>query len=406
MSESAEPRSERNVELIIACGCLIAVLSFGPRSAMGLFQAPMLAANDWTRETFGLALAIQNLVWGAVQPFAGMIADKFGSSRVLTLGAFVYAAGLVLMANADTAVMLHLSAGVLVGVGIAMSSFALVIATFGRRLPKEKQSFAFGLGTAAGSFGQFLFAPLGAELINRFGWQNALVVMGVMMLAIPVLAVALRSGPQPGASAAAAEMSMARTIGQAFGHRSYVLLVSGFFVCGFQVAFITAHFPAFLADQGLSVRIGGIALALIGLFNIVGSITSGWIGGRYRKAPSLAIIYLLRAIVVAVYIALPITPASTIVFAAVMGLLWLSTVPLTSGLVAVMFGPRYMATLFGFVFFSHQIGSFLGVWLGGLLYDRTGSYDVVWWLSVVLGLFAAVIHLPIREKPAPALAPA
>ncbi len=394
----AQQKDWRTPELIVAAGCMIALLSFGPRSAMGLFQAPMLQAHDWTRETFALALAIQNLLWGAGQPLAGILADRYGTARVLSAGAVVYAAGLAMTAYADTAIMLHLSAGVLVGIGISMSSFALVLAAFGRRISSEKRSFAFGLGTAAGSFGQFLFAPLGAELINSFGWQTALIVLGLMMLLVIPLTVVLKGRTDPQEHQEAGQ-TIGQAIGEAFGYRSYVLLVTGFFVCGFQVAFITVHFPAFLVDQGLPIRIGGWALALIGLFNIVGSISAGWAGGRFPKAPSLSLIYLGRSIAVAVYLLLPITATTTLVFSAVMGLLWLSTVPLTSGLVAIMFGPRYMATLFGFVFFSHQIGSFLGVWLGGRLYDQSGSYDVVWWLSVILGVMAALIHLPIKETP-------
>lgn len=394
-----------NIPLIIACGCLIALISFGPRSAMGLFFQPMTEARDWNRELFALALAIQNLIWGAGQPVAGMMADRFGTWKTMTLGTVLYAAGLVLMVDAQSAVALHLSAGVLVGLGVAFSSFSLVLASFGRVVSPEQRSLAFGIGTASGSLGQFLFAPLGGTLIAEIGWQQTLLVFAGLMMLVPLLAIALRGkSVAVGASPEVADQSLGAAMAEAFGTRGFILLTFGFFVCGFHVAFITVHLPPYIDDLGLDPTWGATAIALIGLFNIAGSLLSGYIGGRYSKPIFLSLIYFARAVVILIFIMLPATPVSVLVFSAVMGLLWLSTVPPTSGLVAVMFGPRYMATLFGFVFFSHQVGAFLGVWLGGRLFDETGSYTAVWWVAIALGVFAAIIHWPIEEKPVPRLA--
>jgi len=388
---------------IIGAGCLIAILSFGPRSALGLFLGPMIEARGWSLEVASLAIAIQNLLWGAGQPIAGMVADRYGTGRVLVAGAILYAIGLIGTASVTSGLMLQLFLGVFLGLGLAAASFSIVLAAFGRAVTPEKRSIAFGIGTAAGSLGQFLFAPLGLALIDAFGWDTALVILGVGMLAIIPLATALRGR---GAVHTGPAQSIPQALREAFGHGSYVLLVIGFFVCGFHVAFITTHLPSFIADMGLSAKWGAWAIALIGLFNIIGSLGAGYLGQRLPKQKSLAFIYLGRSAVILAFIAFPVTPASVLVFAAAMGLLWLSTVPFTSGLVAVMFGPRYMATLFGFVFFSHQIGAFLGVWLGGRVYDQTGSYDLVWWISIGLGVFAAVIHWPISEAPVARLRPA
>ena len=391
-----------SVTLVIIVGCLIALLSFGPRSALGLFLTPMTEARGWSREIFALAIAIQNLMWGAGQPVAGAVADRWGTARVLALGGVIYAAGLALMAWAPTPVWLHISAGVLIGLGMSAASFSIVLAAFGRAVSPAKRTIAFGIGTAAGSFGQFLFAPLGQALIENFGWSEALVLMGIMLLAVPLLAPVLMGKPEAPA-AGTREQSFTEALAEAFRHRSYVLLVFGFFVCGFHVAFITTHLPPYIADVGIDPKWGAWAIASIGLFNIIGSLASGVISGRYSKPYFLSLIYFLRAVVITIFVLTPPTPATIIAFAAAMGLLWLSTVPPTSALVAVMFGPRYMATLFGFVFFSHQIGAFLGVWLGGRLYDATGSYDAIWWISIALGLFAAIVHWPISERPVPRL---
>ena len=394
------PTARRVPWLIIICGCIIAALTFGPRSAMGFFQLPMLAEKGWDRTTFGLAMAIQNLFWGLSLPFFGAIADRFGTWRVLSLGGVIYAVGLYLMATADTPTMLHIGGGVLVGMGIAAGSFSIVLAAFARHTPPEKRSIIFGIGTAAGSAGMFLFAPISQGLITNYGWSDSLMIMAVMMLAVPLLAIPL-SGSSHAAAAAqkAAQQSIGEAMREAFAHRSYLLLTSGFFVCGFQVAFITAHFPAYIGDLGIEPRYAVIALALIGFFNIIGSLAAGVIGQKYSKPKFLVWIYLARSIAVTAFLLLPQTPASVIVFAIVMGLLWLSTVPPTNGLVAIMFGTRHLGMLGGIVFLSHQVGSFLGVWLGGYLYDRFGTYDPVWWLGVALGIFAAVVNWPIKEQP-------
>jgi MFS family permease len=390
----------RTPAVILVCGCLIGAIGFGPRAALGLFQTPVTSTYGWSREIFSLALAIQVIMWGTAQPFVGAIADRFGSLRVLAAGAILYFAGLLLMAHSTTPGMFNFSAGVLTGLGIAGTSFTLVIAAFGKLLPPQWRSIAFGAGTAAGSFGQFLFSPLAVAFIDHLGWQHALIAFGIITLSIIPLALAVRTLPmEVAAKPGASQQSLLEALGEAFGHRSYILLVLGFFTCGFQLLFITVHLPAYLVDRGLSANIGAWTVGAIGLFNIIGSIAAGWLGGRMPKRYLLSIIYLLRSLAVVLFVTLPLTAASTIVFGAVMGLLWLSTVPPTSGLVALMFGTRWMATLFGFAFFSHQVGGFLGVWLGGLMYERTGSYDVIWWLSVILGVVSAIINLPIIEKP-------
>ena len=408
-SSPAQSAASRLPWLIIVCGCAIALLTFGPRSAMGFFQLPMLAEKGWDRTTFGLAMAIQNLAWGFGTPVFGALADKYGTWRVLALSGIMYAAGLLIMANADSASMLHVGGGLLVGLGVASGSFGIVLAAFARNVAPERRSFVFGLGTAAGSAGMFLFAPLSQGLISAYGWYDALVVMSVMMLVIPVLAIPLRGNSSSGTQAQATYRQTAgEALREALGHRSYLLLVAGFFVCGFQVAFITAHFPAYISDIGIEARYAVIALALIGFFNIIGSLAAGMIGQRYSKPWFLAYIYLARSVVVTVFLLLPQTPTTVIAFAIAMGLLWLSTVPPTNALVAIMFGTAHLGMLGGVVFFSHQIGSFLGVWLGGYLYDQFGTYDPVWWLGVALGVFAAVVHWPIQERAVerPALQPA
>lgn len=406
---TSRPASSSMPWLIIICGCLIAALTFGPRSAMGFFQLPMLAEKGWDRTTFGLAMAYQNLAWGIGTPIFGALADRYGTARVLSLSGILYATGLVLMAYSTTPGMFYLSGGVLVGLGVAAGSFGIVLAAFARAVTPEQRSLAFGIGTAAGSFGMFVFAPLGQGLISAFGWFDALLYMAAMMLVIPFLAIALRGSSRDGKGGMAeVEQTVGQALREALGYQSYILLFCGFFVCGFQVAFITAHFPAYISDIGIAPSYAVIALALIGFFNIIGSLAAGFIGQRYSKPKFLSFIYLARAIVIAAFITLPQSPTSVIIFAIVMGLLWLSTVPPTNGLVAIMFGTRHLGLLGGIVFLSHQIGSFLGVWLGGYLYDVYGSYDIVWWLGVALGLFAAVIHWPIKEAAVerPVLTPA
>ena len=393
--------------LIIAAGCLIAALTFGPRSAMGFFQLPMLEDTGWSRTDFGLAMAIQNLMWGLGQPVFGVIADKFGTWRVLASSGLVYAAGLLLMATPENLWYLHFGGGVLVGLGIAAGSFGIVLAAFARNVTAEQRSFAFGMGTAAGSAGMFIFAPYSQALIDNFGRSDSLLIMSAMMLLVPVLAIPLRGNSSSGTQKPDdVDQSISEALREAFSHNSYLLLAAGFFVCGFQVAFITAHFPAYVADIGLEARYAVLALALIGFFNIIGSLASGIIGQKYSKPIFLTFIYIGRSIAVTVFLLLPQTGTSVIIFASVMGILWLSTVPPTNALVAIMFGTRYLGMLGGIVFFSHQIGSFLGVWLGGYLYDVFNSYDPVWWLGVALGIFAAAMHWPIKERAIERLAPA
>jgi MFS family permease len=411
LAATARSLTWRTPAVIILCGCLISLIGFGPRSAFGFFLTPMSAANGWGRDVFALAFALQNLMWGIAQPFAGAVADRFGMVRVLSVGALLYAAGLALMAYTTSPIALQVTAGVLVGFGLAGCSFNLVIAAFGKLLPERYRTLAIGAGTAAGSFGQFLFAPFGVALIDNAGWQNALLVFGGLLLFIVPMALALAtppSEPKPAGTGVdiAATQSLSAALTEAFAHRSYVFLVLGFFTCGFQLAFITLHLPSYLIDRGLSAQVGGWALATIGLFNIIGSISVGWLSMHFPRRYLLAFNYLMRAVFIAAFVLLPASPVTTLLFAAGMGLMWLSTVPPTSALVTLMFGTRWLATLYGFAFFSHQVGGFLGAWLGGLLYERTGSYDIVWWLTVAFGVLSAAINLPIEEKPVLRAAPA
>ena len=386
--------------IIIVCGCAIALLGFGPRSALGFFMQPMSREFAWGRDVFGLALAVQNLLWGLGQPIAGAIADRFGTLRVMSIGALLYAAGLLMMRYAATPLSLDLGAGVLVGFGLSGCSFNLVLSAFSKLLPPERRGMALGAGTAAGSFGQFVFAPFGVALIDNFGWQAALTVYAVLMLLIVPLSLALSTPPAAPTNVATAQQQSFRTaLAEAFGHRSYVLLVLGFFTCGFQLAFITVHLPPFLADRGISVQVGGWVMASIGFFNMIGSLGVGWMQNRLPKRYILSVIYLLRALATIAFISFPITPASAIAFGAFSGLLWLSTVPPTSALVSLMFGTRWFATLYGFAFVSHQVGGFLGVWLGGIVFEKFGSYTPIWWFSILFGVLSALINLPIVEEP-------
>ncbi|MGL4286718.1 MAG: MFS transporter [Phreatobacter sp.] len=386
--------------VVVVCGCLIGLLSFGPRSVVGMFLMPISTENGWTRDVLSLTIAVQNLMWGVGQPFVGAIADRFGTLRVFWIGTIMYAAGLACMTLPLPPLVMHVLSGSLVGLGLAGVSFNLVLACFTKLLPEAKRPMALGLGTAASSFGQFVFAPLTPFLIDLLGWKGALLVFSSVVGLIFPLAVALATNPKAGiGTGTGAEKSVVATMKEALGHRSYVYLVLGFFTCGFQLAFITTHYPPYLADLKMPAWVAGLALAFIGLFNIVGSLTAGWLSGRVSKRWLLVWIYFARGAVVVMLLVLPPSPAVALAFAALMGLLWLSTVPPTSGLVALMFGTRYMAMLYGFVFFSHQVGGFLGVWLGGLLYERTGSYDIVWWLSVLFCVGSALINIPIKEEP-------
>ena len=385
--------------VIIAAGCLIAAIGFGVRSSFGLFLEPMTLERGWDRETFALALAIQNLLWGVGVPISGVLADKFGPGRVMILGAGLYALGVWGMASAETGFALQMFAGIVTGLGVAFTSFSLALAAMARVVGPEKRSLILGLGTAAGSAGQVVFSPLGQGFIDAFGWQPALLLLaGSTLLVIP-LALLMPRASTSAVGELVHEQTVMQALREAAGHRGFNLLTLGFFVCGFHVAFIAVHFPAYIRDQGLGAQVGAYALALIGLFNIAGSFASGYVGQRWSKKGGLSALYFARAIAITALLLSPKTAVTIYAFSAVMGFLWLSTVPLTTGIVAQIFGLRYMATLFGVVFFSHQLGSFAGVWLGGYLYDTRGNYDAVWWAGVALGLLAALIHLPINERP-------
>jgi MFS family permease len=395
--------------VLTICACLIAMIGFGPRSSLGFFLQPISGANGWGREVFAVGIAVQNLLWGVGQPVAGGLADRFGSVRVICVGAILYAAGLVMMVYSTTPAMFDLSSGVLIGFGLSGCSFPLVIGAVGKLVPDNWRATAFGAGTAAGSFGQFLFSPLALWLTDLFGWRVALLAFaGLLMLVIPLsLSLAApRGAMRSQGPSSMPSQSFRQALAEAFGHRSYVLLVLGFFTCGFQLAFITVHLPAYLIDRGLDAATGAMTIAVIGLFNIVGSLIAGWLASRMPMRYILSVIYFARALMVVFFITMPPSVASTLIFGAVTGLLWLSTVPPTSGLVVTMFGTRWLAMLFGFAFFSHQVGGFLGVLLGGIVFEYTGSYNLVWWLSVMFGVLSAIINLPIIEKPVVRVAPA
>ena len=390
--------------LIIVAGCVLSFIAFGVRSGTGLFLTPISKELGWGREVFALSIAIQMLVWGAVTPLAGAVADKFGTGRVLAVGALFYAGGFALMAYSSEPWHMHLTAGALVGIGLAGTSFTLVMAVLARIVRPERRTLIIGVCTAVTSLGQFIILPLGQAFISAYGWHTALLLLGCIALLMLPLSAAIRSnaGPPPGT----VDQPLKHALSEAFGHRSYVLLVTGFFVCGFQLFFILNHLPAYVSDNGLDPKWASYTLALVGLGNVAGGILAGYAGARWSKRLGLAAIYFTRSVATLAFILLPLTPATTMIFGLVMGLLWLSTVPLTQGLVMQFFGLRWVATLFGVAFFSHQVGGFFGVWLGGLLFDLYKSYDIVWWLNIALGVAAAAIHLPIREAPAPRLAAA
>ena len=393
----------RTPAVIVACSCVIAVNSYGPRSSFGFFMAPMTVENGWGRDVFAFSVAMQTLIYGMVQPFSGAIADRFGTIRVIIVGALSYASGVYMMAHAATPGQLYLTSGVLIGFGLTGCSFNLIISSFGKLLPESWRSISFGAGTAAGSFGQFLFSPLGVSLIDTVGWRTTLEIFaGVLLLIIPLsLAIATPSqDAKPGGPESVVPVQTYReALAEAFAHRSFVLLVLGYFTCGFQLNFVTLHLPSYLIDRGLSAQVGGWTLGVIGLFNIVGALTSGWLAGRMPKRYILAFIYSTRALAIVFLITMPASPAVALIYGAITGLLWLSSVPPTSGLVAVMFGTRWLAMLVGLAFLSHQVGGSLGVYLGGLLYETTGSYNIIWWSAVFFGVLSALINLPIVEKP-------
>ena len=380
---------------VLICGAAIVTLSMGIRHGFGLWLQPITMDRGWTRETFAFALAVQNLAWGLAGPFAGMLADRYGAFRVLVVGAVLYSLGLVGMAVASSGIGFLGGAGLLLGMAQSGTTYAVVYGVIARQVDPAKRSWAMGITAAAGSFGQFLMVPVENGLIGNWGWQNALFVLACMVLAIIPLAFWLKEPAQ--AATTGHKQSVGSALREAFGYPSFGLLMAGYFVCGFQVVFIGVHMPSYLKDHGMSPQVATVALALIGLFNVFGTYIAGVLGGKLAKRHILSTIYLLRAVAIVVFINVPLTPMGVYVFSSVMGLLWLSTVPPTNAIVAQIFGVQYMSMLGGFVFLSHQVGSFMGVWLGGKLYDATGSYDVVWWIAAGLGVFAALINQPVRE---------
>ncbi len=396
--QSAAPQ-KLSMAQVLTCGAVIVTLSMGIRHGFGLWLQPITQAQGWTRETFAFALAIQNLAWGFFGIFAGMAADRFGAFRVLIVGAVLYSAGLAGMALAPNALVFTLTAGVLIGAAQAGTTIAVIYGVIGRQLDPAKRSWAMGVAAAAGSFGQFLMVPVEGFLISGLGWQEALLALCLFVLLIAPLAFGLREPGFVGGAAPRREQSIMQALREAFKYPSFQLLMAGYFVCGFQVVFIGVHMPSYLKDKGLSPEVASYALALIGLFNVFGTYIAGSLGQKLARRKILACIYIGRSIAISVFLWAPLTPLSVYIFSSVMGLLWLSTVPPTNATVAQIFGVAHFSMLGGFVFFSHQIGSFMGVWLGGLLYDRTGSYDIVWYISIAMGIFAALVTLPVREAP-------
>jgi len=388
----------RTPTIILLAGGIAMTLALGARHSFGLYLQPMTSDLGWARQTFAFALAAQNLIYGIAQPFSGMLADKYGAGRVMLGGTLLYVIGLILMSQASTGAELTFSAGLLIGTAVSCMSFPIVFGVVARTFPAEKRSVALGVAGAAGSFGQFVMLPYGQVLINTLGWQQSLLVLAATVALVAPLALVLSEERRAPATATQHQQSIPDALREAFGHRGYILLCAGYWVCGLQLMFISVHFPAFLIDRGMKAEVGMTALALIGLFNILGSYIWGWLGGRYAKKRLLSLLYLLRAVNIAVFILLPITPASVYVFAAVIGFLWLGTVPLTSGLIAQIFGVRYLSTLGGISFLSHQIGSFVGVAAGGYLFDHTGSYNIMWGFAIVAGIFAAIVNWPIDDR--------
>lgn len=405
MDNTIAPKSYGSSGFLIATACLILLLSFGYRAGFGLFVKPITEANGWGREIISIALAVQNLFWGIIAFFAGGLADRFGNVKVVIAGTLLYALGMVLMPGVDSPWRLNASAGILVGAGIAGTSFGIILPAMARAVGPERQQWALGLGTAAGSIGQFAIVPIAQMLIDAYGWGTTLNILAGSALVMAVLAMPLApySGRQPSAQPVK-EQTVPEALQEAVHYRSFLLLVMGFFVCGFHVAFITAHMPAFITDLGFDPKVGAWSISIIGLCNVFGAYLSGIVSSRMAMRYLLVYIYSARAVVITLFLLIPFSLISVLVFSAAMGFLWLATVPPTTGLVALMFGTRYMAMLYGIVFFGHQVGSFIGVWLGGWLYDRSGSYDMVWWLGVALGVMASIVHWLMSERPVERLA--
>ncbi|MFM2112068.1 MAG: hypothetical protein RLZZ271_728 [Pseudomonadota bacterium] len=386
------------MQQVLICGAMVVTLSMGIRHGFGLWLQPVIQSQGWTRENFAFAIAIQNLCWGFFGIFAGMLADRFGAFKVLVAGGLIYALGLAGMALAPNTLLFTLSAGVLIGMAQAGTTYAVVYGVIGRQISAEKRSWAMGVAAAAGSFGQFLMVPTEGWLITNLGWREALYALAAAALLIAPLAIWLREPGFGSSTPVKREQTIGQALKEAFSYPSFQLLMAGYFVCGFQVVFIGVHMPSYLKDKGLPPEVASYALALIGLFNVFGTYFAGSLGQKMPKRFILSFIYLARAVAIVVFLLVPLTPMSVYVFSAVMGVLWLSTVPPTNAVIAQIFGVAHMSMLGGFVFFSHQIGSFMGVWLGGLLYDRTGSYDIVWYMAIALGVFAGLVNLPVREK--------
>jgi MFS family permease len=399
MSQLTAPAATRlSLRQVLICSALILTLSMGIRHGFGLWLQPITVERGWSRETFAFALAIQNVAWGLAGPIAGMIADRYGAYRVLVVGGLLYSMGLVLMALSTSGMAFTGSAGLLIGMAQSGTTYAVVYGVIGRNVAPQRRSWAMGVAAAAGSFGQFMMVPVESGLIGSIGWQMALFALGAAALAIIPLSLGLRE-PASATAPQAGQQSIGAALKEAFGCGSFNWLMAGYFVCGFQVVFIGVHLPSYLKDQGLSPEVAATALALIGLFNVFGTYGSGVLGQTLPRKWILSSIYGLRSVAIVLFLWAPLTPTSVYLFSSVMGLLWLSTVPPTNAVIAQIFGVRYLSMLGGFVFLSHQVGSFLGVWMGGLLYDTTGSYDVVWWIAVALGVFAAMANLPVREAP-------
>jgi MFS family permease len=387
---------------ILLGSALILALSLGTRHGFGLFLPPMSAQFGWGREVFAFAIALQNLVWGLAQPFTGALADRFGAAKVVFVGGILYAVGLAMMSMADSPASLSLSAGLLIGIGLSGTTFSIILGVVGRALPPEKRSMGMGLASAAGSFGQFAMLPGTLGLIGWLGWSMALVALGLLVAFILPLVAMLKDKPVP---VTAGEQTLREALHEACTHSGFWLLAFGFFVCGFQVVFIGVHLPAYLVDQHLPATVGTTVLALIGLFNVFGTYIAGWLGGRMSKPRLLTGLYLLRAMVIVLFLWAPLTQTTAYLFGISMGLLWLSTVPLTNGTVATLFGVRNLSMLGGIVFLFHQLGAFLGGWLGGVVYDHTGNYDLIWHVSIALSLVAAALNWPVRERPVARLQP-
>jgi MFS family permease len=391
--------------IVVICGGIILLLSFGIRSSFGIFLQPISIDLNWSREVFAFSLALQNLLWGLSQPFAGIIADRFGAGRVIVVGGLFYAVGTSLMAFTSTPLLAHISAGALVGIGLSGCGFSIVLAAVGRSVSEEKRGMALGIASAAGSFGQFALVPMGQAFVQEYGWSTSFLLLGSMSLLIVPLAAALVGKPGTATGAGAAQ-TVGESLREAGGHASFLYLNAGYYVCGFHVAFIATHLPSYVVDLGLAPELGAWALGLVGLANVFGALFAGVLGDRFSKKYLLSSIYILLAVVITIFVLTPPSVASVLIFSGTIGLLWLSTVPLTSALVMQMFGFKHMSMLLGLVFLSHQLGSFTGAWLGGYIFDVTGSYDYAWWISVALGIASSMLHWPIDERPVGSLASA